>query len=113
MLRDWLSRVVSAGSIVLIGIGGGSLPVLDVVLFHGREPVPESSGAHYEATSGCHADVCAIRSTAQQVRFAPTLGTPERLVLGPTYTVAVPMLPAPVAKAPSGPPLSRSPPHLG
>jgi len=41
------------------------------------------------------------------------VGTPERLVLGPTFTVAAPMLPAPVAKAPSGPPLSRSPPHLG
>ena len=97
----------------MIGIGGGSLPVVDVVLFHSRGSVEENAQAHFEATSGCHADGCAIRSTAQQARFAPAVGSSDRLVSSPGFLAAPVILEAPFSNAPSGQPLSRAPPFFG
>ncbi|HTL04998.1 MAG TPA: hypothetical protein VL241_04580 [Gemmatimonadales bacterium] len=113
MQHSRLARLVSALSIALIGMGGGSLPVLDGLLFHSRGLAAEASVAHFEASSGCHADGCAIKSTAQHVRLAPALGTPGQVL--PVGFVTPPARSAAVAlsRAPSGQPLSRAPPSLG
>ena len=113
MLRAWCSRLISAGSILLIGMGGGSLPVVDELLFHSRGSAQESTRAHFEATSGCHADGCAVSSTAQQAGFAPALGTPVRRELSPELAALPPGLPPLLSKAPIGQPLSRAPPYFG
>jgi hypothetical protein len=112
MLRAWLSRLISTLSILLIGMGGGSLPVLDGLLFHDRG-APETFRDHFEAGSGCHADGCAIKSTAQLVRFAAGIGTPARLAPSYDLTAPPPSLPALLSRALSGQPLSRAPPQLG
>jgi len=113
MLRTWVTRLVSAFSVMLIGMGGGSLPVLDGVLFHFRGPATDTPGAHFEATSACHADGCAVRSTAQQVRLAPAIGTPEQLAPSYDLTPAPRLRPVLLSRIPSGQPLSRAPPPLG
>jgi len=111
MRRSWTSRLVAALSIALIGAGGGSLPVLDGLLFHGRG-TPETSGAHFEAGSGCHADGCAIRSTAQHVRLVPAVGAPSQLTPSVDLSPAPRLRPVLLSRVPSGQPLSRAPPPL-
>lgn len=90
MLRSVVRRLVATGLLLLLGAGGGGLPVLDATLFHSLSERIEPFRAHYEATSGCHADGCALRSTAQGSRFTATLPPtglathlPERLVIRP------------------------------
>ena len=111
MRRSWTSRLVSALSIALIAAGGGSLPVLDGLLFHGRG-TPETSRAHFEAGSGCHADGCGIRSTAQHVRLAPSVGTPGQLAPSYGFSPAPRIRSVLLSRIPSGQPLSRAPPPL-
>jgi hypothetical protein len=112
MLRSGLRRLAAAGLLLLMGAGGGGLPVLDATLFHSLTGRSEPFRAHFEATSGCHADGCALRSTAQESRFAPLLPAtglavraPEREASGPAYQ------PVSLASQPL-PHLSRAPPAI-
>ena len=73
MVRTLFSRLASAVLIVSVSSGGGGLPVLDGLIFHTRGQAADALRPHYEATGGCHADGCAIRSTAHQTRFTAGL----------------------------------------
>jgi len=66
MVRSLLRRVVSAALLLVVGAGGGSLPILDGLFFHGPDRLAEAFLPHYEASSSsCHADGCSVRSLAQ------------------------------------------------
>jgi len=98
MLRSLLRRLAATGLLLLMGAGGGGLPVLDATLFHSLSERSEPFRAHYEATSGCHADGCALRSTAQESRFAPVLPATGLAVPAPETEVTPPVLqPVPLA----------------
>jgi len=64
------SRLACAILAALMGAGGGELPALDGLLFHTRDREPAPVVSHLEPAGGCHSDQCAIRSVAQQSRFA-------------------------------------------
>lgn len=70
MLRSLTRGLFSALLIVLVGGGGGGLASVDALLFHGTGRGVEALRPHYEATSGCHADHCAVLSTPSESRSA-------------------------------------------
>ncbi len=72
MLRTLARGLISAALIALIGGGGGGLASVDALLFH-RSGRVEALRPHFEATSGCHADRCAILSTPSGARSAPAV----------------------------------------
>ena len=113
MLRGPLFRLLALPLIALILSGGGGFPVLDGVIFHSQDRGPDSLRPHYEATSGCHADVCAVRSTAHLARLIPTVPAALELLFTPEH--AGPGLRAPVLLASplTGQPHSRAPPLFG
>lgn len=106
-------RLVSAALIVMISSGGGGLPVLDGLIFHTRGRAAEALRPHYEATGGCHADGCAIRSTAHLARCTPSLGTAGLVISPPEMWISVWLSPTPLSNSPFGQPLSRAPPLFG
>ena len=113
MLRTWLSRILATFLIVTISGGGSGLPVFDALIYHSGAQSTDDWRSHFESSSGCHADGCAIKSTAQHARYAPGIGAPRELApnVGPA---SVPLtLPALLSRAPLGQPLSRAPPFLG
>lgn len=66
MVGTSVRRVVSAALLFVIGFGGGGLPILDGLFFHGPDRLAESFRPHYEASStSCHADGCSVRSPVQ------------------------------------------------
>src|ERR1051325_606739 len=73
MFRTRARWVLSVSLIATVGGGGGGLPALDAVLYHGSGDAAEAVRPHYEATSGCHIDRCQIRSPAQETRYLPAL----------------------------------------
>ena len=113
MARALVRRLLAGALIFMISAGGSGLPVLDALIYHSRGPTPQDWQTHYEANGGCHADGCAIKSTAQHARFAPGIGTPNERA--PSVDVApAPLAPlAALSNAPFGQPLSRAPPFLG
>jgi hypothetical protein len=113
MLRGLLPRLFSATLILLIGSGGGGLPVVDGLFFHGRDRAAEASLPHYEATAGCHSDGCAIRSTAHHARFTAAIGVIGPVIPAPQVRLAELFVTTPRADSPQGQPLSRAPPLFG
>jgi hypothetical protein len=112
MLRTLARGLLSASLIGLVGGGGGGLPALDVLLYHRSFGAAEAARPHYEATSGCHADRCAIFSTASQSRSV--LGVPVAGVSAAPSGEAAP-LPTRAALHASVPPphyFSRAPPPV-
>src|SRR5690242_2812504 len=83
MARGFLRRLLAITLIFMISAGGSGLPVLDALIYHSRDSTPQDWQTHYEANSGCHADGCAIRSTAQQARFTVVLEPAGLVVLKP------------------------------
>jgi hypothetical protein len=57
-------RLLALAMLLVIGGGGGDMPALDALVFHGPSRLAESLRTHYEASSGCHSDGCSIRSDA-------------------------------------------------
>jgi hypothetical protein len=113
MARGLLSRLSSVGLILLMAGGGGSLPVLDGLLFHRGERVAAALRPHFEATGSCHADGCTIRSTAQQARLVPPAEPVGRMIAVPESpsTERIPLVL--VSKVLAGQQLSRAPPFFG
>src|SRR6185436_1973767 len=64
MARSLVRRLVASAMLLMVAVGGGGMPVLDVLVFHGPTRLSESLQSHYEAGSGCHADGCSIRADA-------------------------------------------------
>ena len=113
MRRPWTDRLLALLLIVMITGGGGGLPVLDALIYHSRGSATEDWRAHYEANSGCHADGCAIKSTAQHARSATGVGTPRELAPSVDLALSALNLPSLRSRAPHGQPLSRAPPSFG
>ena len=65
MVMLLVRRLVASATLFLVAVGGGGMPVLDGLVFHGPSRLAESLRSHYEASSACHGDVCSIRSDAQ------------------------------------------------
>jgi len=110
MARAFLRRLLAIALIFMISAGGGGLPVLDGLIYHSRGATPQDWQTHYEASSGCHADGCAIRSTAQQARFTAVIESRGLVVLAPESWMPERVHPAPFSNSPFGQPLSRAPP---
>jgi hypothetical protein len=113
MLAALFRRAFSACLILLFSTGGGTLPVLDGLLFHSRDHGAGALSPHFEANGGHHADGCSIGSTAQQARFAPALGRDAKVVSVPESTIFVTLFTAPLPELLTGHPLSRAPPLFG
>ncbi|HEU5217829.1 MAG TPA: hypothetical protein VFU23_04175 [Gemmatimonadales bacterium] len=64
MVRSLVRRLLAATMLLVVALGGGGMPALDALVFHGPSRVAESFQSHYEASSGCHNDGCSIRSDA-------------------------------------------------
>jgi hypothetical protein len=113
MARAMVRRLLAGALIFMISAGGSGLPVLDALIYHSRGPTPQDWQTHYEANGGCHADGCAIKSTAQHARFATGIGTPSEFApsIGEAPAPLAPL--AALSNAPFGQPLSRAPPFLG
>lgn len=88
MLRRLVRSLVAASLICFVGWGGDGLPALDAVVFHASGRAGEAYRPHYEASSACHADGCAIRAQAQESRLVPCRSAPAFAVL-PVQGVAV------------------------
>jgi hypothetical protein len=98
--------------ILVMGSGGGELPALDGMLFHGHRAVPVTMTSHVEAWGGCHADQCTIRTTAQHRPLTPAVAVPTLKVSEPE-AVATPSFGAELLPAfPVFQPFSRAPPSL-
>ena len=113
MLRAFAGRLISACLVLFCIAGGGGLPLLDGLLFHELNQATDSTRSHYESTAACHADGCAVRSTAQPARFAPAFGTERLVSSSPDTRSFVPHFPARLAESLPGRPLSRAPPFFG
>lgn len=113
MVRGPVSRLCGALLCLLMLGGGNGLPVLDSLIFHQRAAAAEIPQSHYETDSGCHADGCSVRSTAQYGRFAPTVESAVRFLPRYFRRDAAPPLPRLVAGLLSRQPHSRAPPHFG
>ena len=94
MLRTLARGLLSASLIGLIGGGGGGLASVDALLFHGTGRGVEALRPHYEATSGCHADRCAVLSTASESRSAPGVPAAGFSAIPPGDSVPLPPPPA-------------------
>jgi hypothetical protein len=58
-------RFLASAMLCVVGVGGGGMPTLDALVFHGPTRRAESFRSHYEASDSCHADGCSIRSDVQ------------------------------------------------
>ena len=107
-----VSRLLSAIFILLMSGGGGDLPALDGLFFHSRDVVPATVASHVEVAGSCHADQCAIRSTAQHPRLTSIVTGSAIEWTEPDRVVATPVR----LELRSGPslcqPFSRAPPIL-
>ncbi len=65
MGRSLVRRLLATAMLCVVGVGGGGMPTLDALVFHGPSRLVESLRPHYEASSACHGDGCSIRSEAQ------------------------------------------------
>ncbi len=109
MQKGLWSRLFSATLMLMMAGGGGSLPILDGLLFH-RDRAADVSQAHYETTGSCHSDGCTIRSTAHQARFAPSVAVPGPQLREAESRITPRITQVPFPFSQSGQPLSRAPP---
>jgi hypothetical protein len=65
MVRTLVRRLVATVLLGAVAVGGGGMPVLDALVFHGPSRVAEAFRPHYEASSTCHGDGCSVRALAQ------------------------------------------------
>ena len=65
MVQAAIRRSLASVMLCVIAFGGGGMPALDALVFHGPTRLVESLHSHYEASSSCHSDGCSIRSDAQ------------------------------------------------
>ncbi len=112
MVRHLFRRLASAGLLLFVLGGGGSLPVVDSLLLHRGGAEGETQHGHYEADSGCHLDGCATHSTAAYSKSLPEIAAGP-VQAGPTgrSPEAVPYA-SPDPLAPLSSHLSRAPPIL-
>ena len=109
MLRTVIGRFVSA-ALILIVSGATNAPILDAILFHGKNH-SEIVRPHYSETT-CHAERCAIQYTARDSRPLPEVQLPVRIVLtGRGPAVAWPPMVAPTPVVPHQN-LPRAPPSF-
>lgn len=113
MFKALARGLVSACLIVLLNSGGGGLSLIDGLIFHSLGRGSEAGLAHFESSSGCHADGCAVRSTAQHTPLALALRADARVSSTPKTRFFLPPFPAQQVEPRSGEPLSRAPPAFG
>lgn len=109
MVRDLFRRLASLFLFALVAVGGGSMPVVDALAFHETTGASDFT-AHFEASSGCHADGCSVRTVSNASRFVADL-VPTAPV-GAPVEFSAPLAPALVATSAITPStyLSRAPP---
>lgn len=65
MVPSLVRRALAAAMLLVVAVGGGGMPALDALVFHGPTRLVESLRSHYEASDSCHSDGCSIRSDVQ------------------------------------------------
>jgi len=110
MSRRWLRALKATVLAAVVLSGGGGLPLLDVVLYHGLAPT-RSSEPHFEPTGAhCHGELCRLESRFPQSPQAESLDLRIRLVSTAFQELALAAM-APRAANPDLP-LPRAPPVL-
>lgn len=111
MSRRWLRALKATVLAAVVLSGGGGMPLLDVVLYHGLAPA-RTSEPHFEpAGAHCHGDLCRLDSRFPQSPQAESLDIRIRLVTTPFQELAL----TAVARRAADPellPLPRAPPGL-
>jgi hypothetical protein len=111
MPRRWLRTVKAAVLAAAILGGGGGMPLLDVVLYHGLAPA-RSSQPHFEPSGAhCHAELCRLDFKAPYSTQAESLDLRVQAMTTPFRELAF----APRAPRPADPellPHPRAPPGL-
>ena len=85
MVWSLVCRLLASAMLCVVAVGGGGMPVLDALVFHGPSRLVESFRPHYETSSSCHGDGCSIRSDASprvlgdSAPQAPAIVTVEQL----------------------------------
>jgi hypothetical protein len=111
MPRRWLRAVKATVLAAVILSGGGSMPLLDVVLYHGLSP-SRFSQPHYEPSGvHCHGELCKLDSRFPQSTQAESLDPRVQVVTTPFRELAF-AAPAPRPAAPELLSLPRAPPGL-
>jgi hypothetical protein len=83
MSRRWLRVLKSAVLAAVVLSGGGGLPLLDVILYHGLGP-SRSAQPHYEPSGvHCHGELCKLDSRFPSSTEAESLDLRIRLVTTP------------------------------
>jgi hypothetical protein len=62
MVTSLVRRLLASAMLFVVAVGGGGMPALDALVFHGPSRLVGSLRTHYEAASSCHGDGCSIRS---------------------------------------------------
>ena len=65
MISGLVRRLLASAMLFVVAVGGGGMPALDALVFHGPTRLSESFRSHYEASGACHNDGCSIRSDVQ------------------------------------------------
>jgi len=111
MSRRWLRALKANVLAAVVLSGGGGLPLLDVVLYHGLAPA-RFSEPHFEPTGAhCHGDLCRLDSRFPHSPQAESLDLRIRLV-STSFQGLVLAAVAPRAADPELLPLPRAPPGL-
>jgi hypothetical protein len=111
MPRRWLRAVKATVLAVVILSGGGGMPLLDVILYHGLAP-SRSSQPHVEpAGADCHGEHCRLDARFPSSTQAESLDLRIQLVTTP-FREPAPAAPAPRAANPELLPHPRAPPGL-
>ena len=111
MPASWLRAVKATVLAAVILSGGGGMPLLDVLLYHGLAPA-RSSQPHFEPSgTHCHAELCKLDSGSPYSTQAESLDLRIRLVSTSFHELAlVPLAPRPADAELL--PLPRAPPGL-
>ena len=111
MPRRWLRVVKATILAALILSGGGGMPLLDVILYHGLAP-ERSTESHFEPSGAhCHTELCRLDSKFPYSTQAESLDLRIRVVPASFRELAL----APLAPRPANPellPHPRAPPRL-
>ncbi len=96
MPRRWLRALKAAALVAVIASGGGGMPVLDVVLYHGLAP-SRSTQPHFEpAGAHCHGELCRLDSRFPYSTQAVSPGPGIPIVTAPFRELALlPSVPHP------------------
>ena len=88
MPRSWLRAVKATVLAAVVLSGGGGMPLLDVILYHGLAPSPSSQPHVEPAGADCHGEHCRLEARFPSSTQAESLDLRIQLVTAPFRKLA-------------------------